>query len=243
MQEFLSAKWLNLVLISYKVDPTLLIPHLPSGGHLDTYKGDTFVSLVAFQFRDTRVLNWRIPFHVNFPEINLRFYGKINGQRGVIFLKELVPKPAVAIVAKMAYNEPYYYCDIKDQIHKSAESIHASYFIKKAGRSYGIRIKAENQLHTPGEDSLEHFLKEHSRGYGKTRDGETLSYTVSHSVWPVYPILQFTQDIDYGSLCGPEWAFLNNQEPFNITFAEGSNVKVYTPVSDVSEAKFLRKLP
>jgi uncharacterized protein YqjF (DUF2071 family) len=229
MREFLSAKWVNLILISYQIDPAILAPYLPTSGQVDTYQGKTFVSLVAFQFRDTRIMNWKIPFHVNFPEVNLRFYGTVNGQRGAIFLKELVPKPIVAYVAKMAYNEPYYYCAIKDRVSENAEDITAIYSLQKGGHSFMISAKARNQPFTPPKESLEHFLKEHCRGYGKTRDGRTLAYTVSHTVWPIYPIEQFHSNIDYGFLYGPEWAFLNNQEPYNLTFAEGSTIKVYSP--------------
>ena len=53
----------------------------------------------------------KIPFHVNFEEVNLRFYVKRleNGvyKKGVVFIKEIVPKSALTFVAKMVYDENY----------------------------------------------------------------------------------------------------------------------------------------
>src|SRR5258708_16324321 len=52
-----------------------------------------------------------IPFHQEFEELNLRFYvRRFSGQewrRGVVFIKEIVPKAAVAAVARICYHENY----------------------------------------------------------------------------------------------------------------------------------------
>ena len=61
---------------NYEVDPSLLASRIPAGTELDLEDGKCFVSLVGFMFLDTRVLGMPIPFHVNFEEVNLRFYVK-----------------------------------------------------------------------------------------------------------------------------------------------------------------------
>src|SRR4051812_34316965 len=109
---FLSADWRHLVLVNYEVDPALLGPFVPYGTELDFYDGKTYVSLVAFLFERTNILGW-LPalFHRDFKEVNLRFYVRRRTpegtRRGVVFIKELVPKPLLAWAARAFYGENY----------------------------------------------------------------------------------------------------------------------------------------
>ena len=66
---FLSARWSNLILITYAVPPELLRPYLPDGIALDTRDGQSFASLVAFDFLDTRVLGVPWPGFRTFAEM------------------------------------------------------------------------------------------------------------------------------------------------------------------------------
>ena len=76
--KFLTATWKNLIMANYIVDPAVLIPYLPNKTELDLFNGNAYVSLVGFMFLNTRVLGIKIPLHVNFPEVNLRFYVRYN---------------------------------------------------------------------------------------------------------------------------------------------------------------------
>jgi uncharacterized protein YqjF (DUF2071 family) len=111
MRKFLTAEWRDLVMANYAVAPRLLADFVPPGTALDFHDGKCFVSLVAFMFLDTRVLRVPVPFHVNFEEVNLRFYVKRETpeemRRGVVFVKEIVPRLAIATVARVFYGEPY----------------------------------------------------------------------------------------------------------------------------------------
>ena len=99
-RRFLSAVWRNLVMLNYEIEPDILRPLVPQGVELDSWKGKYFVSLVGFQFLDTRVLGMPIPFHRNFEEVNLRYYVRRRVEkgwrRGVVFVKEVVPRWAIA---------------------------------------------------------------------------------------------------------------------------------------------------
>src|SRR5215203_4469361 len=105
MQRFLTAKWHDLIMVNYEVPPALLEPRLPHGTKLDLKDGRCFVSLVGFMFLDTRVFGFLVPFHINFEEVNLRFYvvreTDDEVRRGVVFVKEIVPKTAIAAVARI----------------------------------------------------------------------------------------------------------------------------------------------
>src|SRR5256885_8316964 len=49
---FLTAQWRNLIMLSYAVSPARLIDLVPPGTPLDSWRGQTFVSLLGFQFLD-----------------------------------------------------------------------------------------------------------------------------------------------------------------------------------------------
>src|ERR1700709_1663302 len=100
---FLTAHWSNLCLFTYTVPDVLLEPRLPPGLELDRRDGRAFVSLVAFDFLNTRVLGIPWPGYRNFAELNLRFYVRrragARAQRGVMFIREFVPQRVVAWTA------------------------------------------------------------------------------------------------------------------------------------------------
>lgn len=223
---FLTAEWRNLINITYKTDISVLKPYLPKGLVLDTIDKSAFISLVAFQFLETRVKGILIPFHINFPEINLRFYVKNNNSRGVVFIREFVPKFMVSLIANKIYNEPYSTSDIEEKINKGS-MISAEYKLKLKNSEYFIRLNAENNPFTPGESSTEHFFKEHTSGFGTDHSGNTLVYEVEHPVWKIYPVTDYSHNFDFGKIYSAAFSFLNEEKPCNVLFAEGSGVKVF----------------
>ena len=126
---FLTAEWRYLAMLNFEIDPAIIQPFVPAGTELDEHDGKNFVSLVAFLFLDTRVLGIPIPFHRNFEEVNLRFYvrRKTNDgwKRGVVFIKEIVPRSMIALVAQYKYNEPYIGLPMSHQIETRAGVLHS----------------------------------------------------------------------------------------------------------------------
>ena len=109
---FLTAAWRKLIMAQYEVAPQLLERRLPPGLELDLYEGRCFVSLVGFLFDRVRILGLPVPFHTRFEEVNLRYYVRRrlpdgSSRRGVVFVSEIVPKPAIALVASALYGEAY----------------------------------------------------------------------------------------------------------------------------------------
>src|ERR1700719_4324765 len=111
LRTFLTAEWRDLVLFSFEAPPALFEPFLPHGVELDDWRGRTFFSLIGFRFLKSRLLGGPIPFHGNFPEVNLRFYVRRQTpegvRRGVVFLQEMVPKRVVTTLARRLYGENY----------------------------------------------------------------------------------------------------------------------------------------
>jgi uncharacterized protein YqjF (DUF2071 family) len=223
---FLTAEWRHLILANYAVDPALLAPHLPPGLELDLFEGQPHVSLVAFDFRNTRVLGIRWPGHRDFPEINLRFYVRDGDQRGVVFVREYVPKPAIAGIARWLYNEPYRCAPMRSQVTEGPEELRVEHWLTVAGRESRLRVVAHPSSSTPPEGGEAHFFKEHSWGHGTSRKGTRLTYEVAHPVWATHEVRKVEMDWDWASIYGEEWAHLADQEPRSVFLASGSEVSV-----------------
>jgi hypothetical protein len=232
MKVFLSAEWRRLVNLTYRVPQDKLQPLLPQGCELDLYEGHAHLSLVAFDFVETKVKGLKIPFHVNFPEINLRFYVKAGSMRGVVFIKELVPKHCIALVADRFYNEPYEAYPMESE-YKDLEDggIWLQHELWKDKQKSSITVKAGPLLPVPAENTAAHFFKEHETGFGINKKGETLSYKVWHPLWEVREIQEYDVNFDFERIYGPDWAFLKDLQPHFPLFAEGSAIKVYHPTS------------
>lgn len=231
---FLTAEWRHLMNFTFAVDPALLEPHLPDGCALARWQGKSHVSAVAFDFRETRVLGVKVPWHINFPELNLRFYVESKDPHGrdcvgVVFIREYVPRHAIAWAARFGYNEPYRTIPMRSKVTREGGRIEAVHdFSRRPDR---LRAAAPATPRIAAEDTAEHFFKEHEWGFGRTRAGQTLVYRVEHPVWESYPVDDYEIDVDFGRLYGPAWSFLNDATPEHVVFAEGSPIKVYFPLT------------
>lgn len=233
---FLTAEWRNLFLATYAVPPSLLKPHLPVGLELDTRDGNAFVSLVAFQFVHTRVFGVSWPGYRNFPELNLRFYVRQGGDRGVVFVREIVPLRLVAWMARWIYNEPYRVAPLTCHCLEDENTRTMEYRLTWAGREQVLHISGRKAVYLPGPTSDEHFFKEHRWGFGRTRSGQPLRYEVAHPVWEVFPVESYHIEMDWASVYGPEWGFLSKATPMSAVFADGSAVAVYPQLPNEPEA-------
>ncbi|MEI9969859.1 MAG: DUF2071 domain-containing protein [Terracidiphilus sp.] len=164
---FLTADWRNLLMFNYAVDPGLLQRFVPRGTTLDAFEGRTYVSLVGFEFNRTRVAGVAIPFHSSFEEVNLRFYVKRLGKRGVVFIRELVPKFAVAAIARIAFGENYSRVPMShsNQVRPDTGDVEAEYCWGTGPGRCSMQIEAEKRSFLPADDSLGQFITEHYWGY------------------------------------------------------------------------------
>ena len=224
---FLTARWSNLAILSYEVPPALLEPHLPTGLELDRRGGATFASIVAFDFLDTRVWGVTWPGFHAFPEINLRFYVRRAERRGVVFIREFVPRAPVAWLARAVYNEPYLVAPIESSVSDEAPAVVTIRRLRWRGRAHAIEVAGNKPARRPAEDSEEHFFKEHQWGFGRDRRGRTHVYEVRHPVWDVYPVRSWSLDVDWAQLYGPAWDVLSSEKPVSVVLAAGSPVSVY----------------
>jgi uncharacterized protein len=229
MKTFLTATWSHLLNLSFAVPDTLLLPLLPPELELDRWEGQAYVSLVAFDFLHTRVRGIKVPFHVNFPEVNLRFYVHHKGQRGVVFIREFVPKHCIALIAHRIYNEPYLAFPMESQ-HTQAEdgSLALTHQIWKDKDELLLKARISGPEQIPGTDTAAHFFKEHELGFGRDKKGETLCYGVEHPLWATRDLQIEELALDFGKFYGPEWALLNGRTPEHALYCVGSPIKVFS---------------
>ncbi|HEY7328095.1 MAG TPA: DUF2071 domain-containing protein [Gemmataceae bacterium] len=225
---FLTAEWRNLFLATYAVPPSLLRARLPVGLELDTRDGEAFVSLVAFQFIHTRVLGVPWPGYRNFPELNLRYYVRHGDDRGVVFVREIVSPRLVAWMARITYNESYRIAPLTSHCQEDEEERSLEYRLMWADREQLLRVSGRKSSYLPGPASDEHFFKELRWGFGRTRRGQTLRYEVAHPPWQVFPVQAYHIEIDWASVYGPQWKFLNKATPLSTIFADGSAIALYS---------------
>ena len=227
MRKFLTAKWHDLVMANYEVEPSLLQEFVPQGTSLDFHEGKCFVSLVAFMFLDTRVLRVPVPFHINFEEVNLRFYVKRETpdeiRRGVTFIKEIVPRFAIATVARVFYGEPY---EAWRMSHTKTEK-ELSYSWWKADCVNQVKAEIGENLGVPEENSHGEFIIEHYWGYTKRGENRTDEYKVEHPKWEIFSVTDYEIAVDFGKLYGERFSFLSDEKPFSILLAKGSPISVY----------------
>ncbi|HSY09278.1 MAG TPA: DUF2071 domain-containing protein [Candidatus Dormibacteraeota bacterium] len=232
---FLTAGWRYLAMLNYEIEPAILAPFVPHGTEIDFWNGKTFVSLVGFLFQKTRVCGISIPFHRNFEEVNLRFYVRRKAddgwRRGVVFIKELVPRAAIAFVARTFYNENYIALPISHQIEKIREEIKsASYFWRFNGSENYMKLTTRGGAQPLIEGSEQEFITEHYWGHSSQRDGSTLEYRVEHPRWQVWETQTAELHCDIAGLYGEKFRDPLNQPLTSAFLADGSDVKVYKGV-------------
>ncbi len=224
--KFLTAHWQHLLLANYRVEPEVLQPLVPEGTTLDTFEGEVYLSLVAFLFNRTRILGLPIPYHVCFEEVNLRFYvspDQDRSRRAVTFIKEIVPRAAIPLIANHLFNENYVAWPMS---HRNEAGFHC--YTWDTGRTHRISARINSGLAYPRAGSLTEFITEHYWGYARGPRG-TLEYQVEHPQWQACEIEDYQIEVDFEETYGPEFAFLNTQTPVNVLYAAGSEVSVSFP--------------
>jgi uncharacterized protein YqjF (DUF2071 family) len=230
---FLSASWRFLALINYEIDGDVLRPFVPRGILLDAFEGRTYVSVVGFRFLDTRVLGMAIPFHRDFNEINLRFYvrrlGPEGWRRGVVFIREIVPRRAIALVARAVYNEPYVSRRMSHRIDLPAGrpgSGLVEYAWHEGARRSFLRARTRGVAEPPVPGSAEEFITEHYWGYARQRDSGCVEYRVEHVPWNVWQTTEAELDCDVARSYGAPFSACLGAAPSSAFVADGSPVVV-----------------
>ncbi len=226
-RRFLTAEWRDLLMVNYAIDPAVLEPLRPDGTELDQRGGVHYVSMVGFRFIDVRVLGLPPPLHTRFDEVNLRFYVRRKAtdgtwRRAAVFVKEIVPHPATAFVARAAFNEPY----VAYPMRRTLDATNVRFDWRRAGRWESLGALRDGPQVLPSIDSEEAFITEHYWGYVRQRDGRTKEYAVHHPRWTVGPVRDAALRADVGTLYGSGFAEALAAQPRSAFVAAGSAVAI-----------------
>jgi hypothetical protein len=231
---FLTAEWRYLAMLTYEIDADVLLPLVRAGTMLDLWQGRALVSVVGFRFLETRVLGLAIPGHRDFEEVNLRFYVRRESdggetRHGVVFVRELVPRVAVALLARLVYNEPYRAFPMRSTTPGAVNEApgRLAYEWRIDGAWEGVAATAAGAPSVPAAGSEAAFMTQHGWGYTRQRDVGTVEYEVVHPPWRTWTASPATLTMDVARLYGRPFAAALARPPVSALIADGSRVSVY----------------
>lgn len=237
MSNFLTAKWENIIMVNYAIDPNILQNYIPKGVEIDTFNGKNYVSLVGFMFKNTSIFNIPIPLLGTFEEINLRFYVKrtVNGKirKGVVFINETVPYKIVALLANFLYKEHYISIPTKSNIQEYSDYKNVKFEWKKDNHWNSISLKANIQAQKIEVNTIEEFIYEHYFGYTKVDNETTLEYEILHPSWQTNTVLEAKIQCNFASMYGNDFEVLSYMNPENVMIAKGSNIAVKWKINKI----------
>src|SRR5437588_7959135 len=229
VRPFLTANWRYLAMLNFVVDPKILAPLVPPGTEIDFENSETFLSVVGFLFLDTRLLGLPIPLHRDFEEINLRVYVRKKSadtwRRGVVFVRELVPRRAIALVARTFYGENYVALPMKHQIDHVDLKLSVEYSWRRGRKWESLKMSATGEPQAIPAGSHGEFITEHYWGYTCFRGGCS-EYRVEHPRWKIWNADSFEVHADVSSLYGEQFVETLNAPPRSPFIAEGSPITV-----------------
>ena len=228
---FMTGHWEDLIMVTFEVDKAILEPYLPKDTEIDLFNGKALMSMVAFTFSKVKFFGIKVPFHQQFGQINFRFYAKskTDDTKGVVFIKEFAPKPLIASVANLCYNEPYFYKSIRRNKTLKQGRINMKY-------SYGnLKIKASAKEKTGklNPNTLKHFVVDRYIAYIKSYSGKTVQYKINHRPWELYDATSVTIENDILSLLPKKF---KQAKLLSTCFVDGSFITVEKGLPQKEEA-------
>lgn len=231
---FLSARWRDLVLLTYAVPDELALPLVPPGCEPDRWDGRCHVSLVALQMERVRVRGMAVPGLTAYPQVNLRLYVRHAGRAAVRFVQEMVPSRLLAAAARWLYGEPFHAGPIRAQLEQQNGVCSAEYRFGLDRPRWRVAVRGSAASGLPGQESFEHWVKERVRGCRTDRSGQVHTFDVAHPPWEIRPVTAVEMQLDFAALYGAAWALLDRMRPVSVVYAVGSEVTVSAPTVSTS---------
>jgi len=216
-------------MLNHVVDPRLIAPLVPVGAEIDFDNGETFLSVVGFLFLDTRLLGLPIQLHRDFEEVNLRFYVRRKSadtwRHGVVFIRELVPRRAIALVARTFYGENYVAVPMKYEIEDLNGNLKVEYSWRRGRKWESLKMSAVGEPKPIPAGSHAEFITEHYWGYTALHSGCS-ECRVEHPRWRSWNATQCEFDADGAALYGEQFLETLSQPPRSAFTADGSPTTV-----------------
>ena len=233
----ITARWRNIAILSWPIDPDRLVSFSPPGLSPDSWEGKAYVSLVCLLMENLRFLG--LPaLPPRFAEVNIRFYVRPADVRddriGVVFLKQMVSNPCVALAGRRLFREPMLAAAVSHDAERTEQAdepatLHLRYRWRTRSRDNGLRITGRGQPYYAEPGSLEHFLTTRHWGYNGQSGGGRRAYRISRDPWPLAPVVEHELSCDTEALCGHEFGDALADAPASVLLALGSPARVHWP--------------
>jgi uncharacterized protein YqjF (DUF2071 family) len=174
------ADWLDVIFVHYRIAPENLAPLVPLP--LDLFRGDAYVSLVAFtQSRLRPTMGGRLAELLVAPLaqhefLNVRTYVRHGDDRGIFFMAEWIPNRLAAFIGPRTYGLPYRLGRLNYRGMRRE--------IAAAGRRLKIEGMGETRetLMLRVGNALDEFLLERYTAFTH-RNGVIRRFDVAHEPW------------------------------------------------------------
>jgi uncharacterized protein YqjF (DUF2071 family) len=226
---FLTAQWSDLVLVTFEAPEDLVRRAIHPCLDPDRWQDRTHVSVVAVTMRNLRVAGWRVPGFTEHPQVNFRTYVRHGAERGVWFLRQLVPSRLIAAVGRLRYREPFAAIRIEQRQSETPGERRVEYRLGPPERGWRIAVAGSAASRPPKPGSADHHVVERYLGYRSDRKGRLTAFRVEHPPWEVRDVRAAACDIDFAALYGVEWKRLQDRQPLSVVYAVGSRVAVSVP--------------
>ncbi|MDY3319367.1 DUF2071 domain-containing protein [Riemerella anatipestifer] len=205
-------EWNKALFLHWIVPFELLREYVPNHLDLDTFKGNCYISLVAFTMEKIRPRFLpSIKCISDFDEVNLRTYVYNGNKRGVYFLNIEARKSVSSFIAKVISGLPYE----KSTINRT-DGLYSSINSNK-----GFRLHAEYEIEETISDKteLDKWLTER---YCLYLDKENIiyRYDIHHKEWEIKKVAINSLNVNYkiGEID------LSNRQPNLTHYSEGIKV-------------------
>jgi hypothetical protein len=162
--------------------------------------------------------------------VNLRFYVRRKSadtwRRGVVFVRELVPRRAIALVARAFYGENYFAVPMKHEIEHVDSNLKVEYAWRRGREWESLKMRAPGEPQIIPAGSHAEFITEHYWGYTSLRTG-CGEYRVEHPRWKIWNASDFELSADVATLYGQQFAETLSQPPRSAFIANGSPITVH----------------
>jgi hypothetical protein len=241
MSVFLKATWQNLIQLVYTAPIDEVQTLLPEGLTPEIFDGKAHIILSALEFRQTRVKGLKIPFHVHFPEINLRIPVRKQGVTGVYFLRQYVPKHCIAVVAKRIYHEAYEAYPMEFLVQHVPDADEGTSIMEchcklwKKEDTLDIQVYAvepENYIPVDENHPPEPAVGDADfiTGFGTNDKQEIIEYRIEHRKQEFFEVREWSIRGDLTKIfddCIPKGI---SEMPIHVSFSHGQAVKITQPI-------------
>jgi uncharacterized protein YqjF (DUF2071 family) len=184
----MAQSWHDLLFAHWAVDPAVLLPHIPAGLEIDTFKGRAWLGIVPFRMSGVR-LRWTppLPWLSAFPELNVRTYVTAEGKPGVWFFSLDAANPVAVAAARLSFHLLYFNARMKCSevdgwIEYESERSHPG----APGAVFEAQYRPAGEFFEAQQGTLEYFLTERYCLYSAS-DGRIYRGEIHHPPWLLQP--------------------------------------------------------